>query len=149
MLFYYELVIIVCIKEKGEKKMTEKMKSLVQALQDVSEVEVLQALQEAGYTVEGKSNEKTLQFQYEKKECLMVCGDDWEALYINGILEDQDHSLSLEECIEKIGRLSYCFQEIIHKTLNEEGIEWLNNIGSLPGRLEEIPAHYFEMDEEE
>lgn len=55
--------------------------------------------------------------------------DDWEGLYVDGILWAEDHSISSETLLKALGI------EIEHITVDAD---WLYERGNLPNNLEEI-----------
>lgn len=65
------------------------------------------------------------------KDIKYIDGDDWVGLYINGSLEFQGHSLSIEE----FARLVEI--PISAVTVNEAGAEYLAVSGYFPDTLEE------------
>ena len=71
---------------------------------------------------------------------MLVQGDDWEGLYLNGVLFDEEH---------KIGNRLLVGYMNIHKTLhvefsslNDQGNEWIQHEGNLPQLLNDIPLEF-------
>jgi hypothetical protein len=72
-------------------------------------------------------------------EIVVVCADDWQGLYVNGNLVNEDHKI-------RIGDLASCtpIGTVTIKYLNDKGCEWLENKGSFPSNLlSKIPKKYF------
>lgn len=69
-------------------------------------------------------------------ELVIVNGDDWEGLYINGVLVTEGHSISnrelAEAIIERLPRLNISYE------CKEADIDWLHDRGSLPEKLEKV-----------
>lgn len=59
-------------------------------------------------------------------DCILVSADDWQGIYINGILTEESHEITHEYLVEllKNGYASFTF-------MNVEG-EWVYRDGSLP-----------------
>lgn len=66
----------------------------------------------------------------ENTELTLVSnGDDWEGLYVNGVLVHEDHSIRLEDFATLLGfnlELVYVDQS------------WIERKGGLPNRLKEV-----------
>lgn len=61
-------------------------------------------------------------------------GGDWEGLYRNGILSDQNHSLDLRAVLESLAN-----QGSIHFAYIRVDQDWLEGELGLPYNLNEIP----------
>ena len=60
---------------------------------------------------------------------MLVKGDDWQGLYIDGILMSEDHSISIEDFAEVVGiKLSKKYVDL----------DWLEDNGYLPKLLENV-----------
>lgn len=66
----------------------------------------------------------------KRKDIAFVKGEDWCALYLDGKLVKENHSLGPEEVLDELG-LSY---QIIEAT------EYLYEAGSAPDDLQEVKA---------
>jgi len=55
--------------------------------------------------------------------------EDWEGLYIDGVLKTEGHSIALREAFEACGILLF---------VKEADHEWLDEQGSLPDTLKEV-----------
>ena len=65
----------------------------------------------------------------QSKEIVLVKGDDWQGLYIDGILMSEDHSISIEDFAEVVGiKLSKKYVDL----------DWLEDNGYLPKLLENV-----------
>lgn len=65
----------------------------------------------------------------KKKKIVIVSGDDWEGLYIDGKIVDQGHRLRLEEVLRLLGFDVDC---------KEADNEWLEQYGNLPDKLKDV-----------
>ena len=68
----------------------------------------------------------------------IVRGEDWEALYINGILKNENHSIMTERALEI---LEEAFNGSLY-TLEVEAIQaddkWLSKRGNMPMSLKDV-----------
>lgn len=78
-----------------------------------------------------------------------VIGEDWEGIYIQGLLRDEGHKIRFKDgfafvCdyINQIGNVDH----IEFSTYSIEQ-EWLENEGSLPEYFSDIPCDVIEKDE--
>jgi hypothetical protein len=62
-----------------------------------------------------------------------VYSDDWEGLYVDGFLAAEDHNLSMEQVLSALG-LEYL--------VIEADVEWMEEEGTLPDRVEEVRGEY-------
>lgn len=130
-------------------ELSAKEKETLSALLAKAETtDIIELLIQNGYQVSATGGEKHIEFQEEKKECVVICLEEgeWEALYINGELATADHTLSTSDMMEAIGIPSYHFQDIQIKTVSSDGEKWWdeNYGGGTPDRLEEIPSNFLE-----
>lgn len=69
-------------------------------------------------------------------EIIIVDADDWQGLYINGVLTCQGHSITAadvaEEIIERLPRLNMTFD------VKEVNSKWMENRSDLPTELEKV-----------
>ncbi|RNB59389.1 hypothetical protein EDM57_04400 [Brevibacillus gelatini] len=72
----------------------------------------------------------------------LVKGDDWEGLFNNGLLIDESHEILKSELVRYMQEYNTLDVEFLW--LNNDGIEWLHDVGSLPLKFDEIPEEYFE-----
>ncbi|MBW3113530.1 hypothetical protein KYJ26_16875 [Bacillus sp. MCCB 382] len=73
-------------------------------------------------------------------EIVIVSGDDWEGIYVDGGLEYEDHEVY--QYLPDVICDYKTFESCEEKHLNSEGIEWLELHGRLPQKLSEVPAEY-------
>jgi hypothetical protein len=78
----------------------------------------------------------------------IIHSDGWQGLYINDILEYEAHSIENEILLKAIKDKQEKFGVInifdySTKWLNYDGQEWLENEGSLPKNISDIPYEYF------
>lgn len=119
--------------------------TLSQLFAKADETDIIKLLVQNGYQVSATDGEKQIEFQGQKKECVIVdTENEWEALYINGKLVLEEHSLSTTDMIKEIGIASYHFQDIQRKTLTSEGWNWWDEHypGGTPETLDEIPSAF-------
>ena len=119
--------------------------TLSQLFAKADETDIIKLLVQNGYQVSATDGEKQIEFQGQKKECVIVdTENEWEALYINGKLALEEHSLSTADMIKEIGIASYHFQDIQRKTLTSEGWNWWDEHypGGTPETLDEIPSSF-------
>lgn len=64
-----------------------------------------------------------------KKPIAVVCGDGWEGLYVNGKLVEENHHLTLFDFVKLTG---------IKCEFIEPDMEWLDERGRLPEKLEDV-----------
>lgn len=64
-----------------------------------------------------------------KPDAVIVLGDDWEGLYLDGKLVEEGHSLDARMTLEAVG------YDV--KTM-EADAEWLTDRGRLPDKLDEV-----------
>lgn len=64
-----------------------------------------------------------------KKEIVIVSGSDWQGLYLNGHLAQEDHKLSVEDVLEALG---------IEYQVQYPNEIWLEDSGSLPEHFDEV-----------
>jgi hypothetical protein len=63
--------------------------------------------------------------------------DDWEALYVDGKLKDQGHSLRVDSVLSALGF------NVEKRYVNNYQVDDLNHFGnSCPDSLEELKTHY-------
>lgn len=70
----------------------------------------------------------------------MIYADDWQGLYLNGILYSEGHSIKIYEIghiINKLGGISEFFE-------NEVCVEWMYDMGYLPKFFTDIPKDVFQ-----
>jgi hypothetical protein len=67
--------------------------------------------------------------QTDKPRVILVCGDDWQGLYINGKLVEEGHNIPLDEIFKYLGIEGRSI------TVNDE---WLQEQGRLPENLDEV-----------
>jgi hypothetical protein len=60
----------------------------------------------------------------------IIFGDGWEGLYVNGVLKDQEHSLSAESVVRALGFLNV--------NCDECDSDWLNEQGVLPDDIKDV-----------
>jgi hypothetical protein len=65
----------------------------------------------------------------KKKEVVIVGGDDWEGIYIDGKLVREGHSIDSDDVLEALG-IDY-----VSRGVNQE---WLEEMGSLPDNLSDV-----------
>jgi len=73
-----------------------------------------------------------------------INGDDWEGVFINGVLKYEGHNISIwkfAEIAQEYNTLNFEFLLI-----NEDGLEWLSDVGSFPTKFTEIPRQFIEKD---
>ena len=66
-------------------------------------------------------------------DIVIADADDWQGLYVNGIIEYQDHRLDLHDvllCLE--GRT------IVSAKKKYVDMNWIHNVGYLPEKIEEV-----------
>lgn len=72
----------------------------------------------------------------EAKKVVLVMGDDWEGLYVDGQLQAEGHSLSPMRVLRALGN------SLDPMLLNAEGViaddEWLSDVGTLPMALSDV-----------
>jgi hypothetical protein len=71
----------------------------------------------------------------------IICSDDWEGLYHDGKLIDEDHEIKRGTVIKYMREYETLNVEIIY--LNYEGMDWLEEKGNLPEYITEIPMNYY------
>lgn len=65
------------------------------------------------------------------KITIVTNGDDWEGLYLDGVLFVQDHNITIDSLIEALG---------LEKETVEVSSRWLGDeVVSLPEKLNKIP----------
>jgi hypothetical protein len=88
------------------------------------------AMQKAGRAIRDKT--KTI--------VIVGNGDDWEGIYVDGILQMEDHTLTAGDIIRILG---------IKAERKEVSSEWLGGeVGSLPERLSDIPEAVYDLNYE-
>jgi hypothetical protein len=66
----------------------------------------------------------------------IVTLDDWEGLYINGKLVDEDHSIRLDTVLKKLAReYKFTFRS---RYVSPEFEEKIHEVGNLPENLDEV-----------
>ena len=73
---------------------------------------------------------------------VVVDSDDWQGMYVNGVLKEEGHELRIDD-ISKYTPIS----EIKEFCLSYYGTEELEDFGSLPNKLSEIPSDWFDEDD--
>lgn len=77
----------------------------------------------------------------------IVTGEDWQGLYINNVLEDDGHSLSVNIVVKQIA-------DYINQLGVEDGIscyfyeidqEWMEEQGGLPQDFNDIPKDWLTL----
>ena len=63
------------------------------------------------------------------RDVMYVRGDDWEAVYIDGVLADQGHSIDWMSVIAELGCNTY---------VQEVSYEWLVERGDFPEDINEV-----------
>lgn len=72
---------------------------------------------------------KTQTSPTSKSDVVIVSGDNWEGIYINGVLITEGHDLTAGDALASIG---------IHYSELGADAEWLNAEGSLPSFLKDV-----------
>ncbi|OPH61843.1 hypothetical protein BC351_00965 [Paenibacillus ferrarius] len=72
---------------------------------------------------------------------ILVQGDDWEGLYLNNEMFDEDHKILREALVGYMNK--YKTLDVEFHSLNDEGDAWLQERGNLPNYYNEIPENYF------
>ena len=78
-----------------------------------------------------------------KKELAFVDGDDWVALYINGEMFEQNHSIDTHDWMEVAAGCTLSR----YYGLTEKGTDGLYKDGRFPERLDKIPEDWLEAPE--
>ena len=73
---------------------------------------------------------------------VIIYGDDWHGMYVNGVLKEERHELRIDD-ISKYTPIS----KIKEFGLNYYGIEELEDFARLPNKLSEIPSDWFDEDD--
>lgn len=69
-------------------------------------------------------------------EVVYVYGEEeWDGMYVNGVMQTQDHMLDTRNVV-KILEENQPFKVVLHHTVSAE---WLEENGSYPHSLEDIP----------
>ncbi len=64
--------------------------------------------------------------------------DDWEGIYVDGVLRAENHSLTVREILQILG---------VKTDFREVSPEWLGGeVGSLPEKLGDIPEEAYDPD---
>lgn len=66
-----------------------------------------------------------------------VIASDWQGMYIDGKKVHEDHRLRVDEVLNSLVGKKITETNSIELTPRQEG--WLNEIGNLPDKLEDIP----------
>lgn len=67
---------------------------------------------------------------------VLVNGDEWEGLYLDGVLQWQNHSVNHHHVAQAINASPTPVTEMVHV---EVDVEWMLDEGYLPRMLEDIP----------
>ncbi|OPH61892.1 hypothetical protein BC351_01225 [Paenibacillus ferrarius] len=78
-----------------------------------------------------------------EKVLTLVSGDDWEGLYYDGKLIEEEHTIQRKTLVDQMKH--YTTFNVEFKTINSVGMEWLQDEGSLPVYLDHINNDYFEQ----
>jgi hypothetical protein len=73
---------------------------------------------------------------------VLVLGDGWEAIYVDGKSFAQEHNVQFY-LIDAINEFNV-FPSARKVVLNSEGIRWCESNGCLPDQLSDIDDKYFE-----
>lgn len=68
-------------------------------------------------------------------ELVIVIGDDWQGLYKNGVLFNEDHRISITAVLDALGGKEHSRSYIY---LNDAQKDLLNDLGGLPEELDEL-----------
>lgn len=68
---------------------------------------------------------------------VLVCGCDWAALYLNGVLVTQNHNLSAGEILAAIHNYKVTGDHITTKIVEVNEV-WLEEQGYMPEKLEDV-----------
>lgn len=71
----------------------------------------------------------------KRPEIVIVRGENWEGIFINGALKMQDHRIEIPELLGVLRDFFKLQFEI--RTLDCD-YEWLNNSGGLPEKLDKV-----------
>jgi len=71
-----------------------------------------------------------------ESKIIIVIADDWEGLYVNGRLIEEGHKVKRSELIQTMKEFNTFNVE--EKWLNNEGIEVVESLGSMPKKYLEI-----------
>lgn len=71
----------------------------------------------------------------------IVTGEDWQGLYINNVLEDEEHSLSVNIVVKQIADYinQFGIEDGISCYFYEIDQEWMEEQGGLPQDFTDIP----------
>jgi hypothetical protein len=81
---------------------------------------------------------------------LILQADDWEGLFIDGKLIDEDHELG--ECdidselylLKKSEEYNFTSKDVTVKFVDDEDEKYLNSFGSFPPTLDKLKGKYYE-----
>lgn len=76
------------------------------------------------------------------KRLILVSGDDWEGLFLNGKILDEEHSIQWDNLVKYMKQFNTL--DVNFVMLSPLGDEWLQNRGSFPEYFSEIPEIYME-----
>ncbi|WP_064199133.1 hypothetical protein [Brevibacillus brevis] len=72
---------------------------------------------------------------------IVLTGDDWEGLFYNGKLIEEEHSIHKSELVNRMKQ--YQTFDVRFLWLNNMGLKWIHNEGSFPSNFEDVPKEYF------
>jgi hypothetical protein len=73
----------------------------------------------------------------------LIIGDDWEGIYHDGLLIYEGHEVQRRELVNLMK--SHETFNVEFKALNDMGIDWLHEEGSLPEYISGIPYQCIEQ----
>lgn len=68
----------------------------------------------------------------ETHEIVLVDGDDWKGIYIDGVVKHQGHSIPTHVWGELLETGPYTFREV------QADVDWLSSLGWLPEHLSDV-----------
>jgi hypothetical protein len=71
----------------------------------------------------------------------IVLGDDWQGIYVDGQMYYQHHHVRHDDWVKIIN--TYQPTIAFWRTLNDDGLHWLETVGEFPERFVDIPTQYF------
>ncbi len=69
-----------------------------------------------------------------------IVADDWEGLYADGKLVYEDHDVSMKVFADTLKTYGTDCEFLF---FNDEGIDWIESVGSLPAKFQDIPVNYY------
>lgn len=71
-------------------------------------------------------------------QIVLADGDDWNGMYVDGILVNEGHTLSAKDALTTLVSIMYAGEVIESVSVGEVNLDWLDSCGSFPENIKDV-----------